>query len=397
MKKSLLYSIAAFLVFLLSTCITPFTPRGKEMQRESLVIGGDIILNGYTKIFISLSRALDSDNKVIYVTNVSVRIEDTKGNSYLGFLNKPINAPSHFLFDTRAFPLDRQYKLCVRTQDGKEYESDFLTPLVSPPIDTIDFEINETNTAVEFFVTSYGDQNTSPYYKWNYIEDWEFTAKYLAEYYYDPNQNQIVPFTSPANTYYCWNQSESASILVAKTDHLENNTVYREKLNTIYNTSEKISYLYSIEVAQMSISKDAYRYWSNLKKNTYEIGGIFAPQPSEMMGNIRCVSDPDIHVLGYISAGTVSTKRIFVDAKNIGIYVPPSCPFMDLSEFFDGYNLPSNRKVYDIGGRVVGPVGGSPYSPNWGPYEVDWAPIGCVDCKNRGTKNKPFFWPNNHN
>ena len=75
---------------------------------------------------------------------------------------------------------------------------------------------------------------------------------------------------------------------MGKTDHLESNTVYH-KLNTIHRTSDKISYLYYTEVKQMSISEEAYNYWSNLQRNSEEIGGIFAPQPSEMIGNIRFV------------------------------------------------------------------------------------------------------------
>jgi len=291
------------------------------------VIEGDIILNSDSKVFLSFSNALDDFNAISYLSNAQVWVESSMGEQYTGVVTFDANARPYYLVPTNNLNPAQQYKLCVHLS-GQQYESDLLTPWVAPEIDSIEFAVDDTKTWVDFFVTSYGDANDSRYYKWTFREDWEFASTYFTQYYYDPDVDKILPYPANPPIYYCWNQSESSSILIARTDHLHDNTVFQQKLLTIDNRSLKISYLYSMELYQMSISQEAYIYWSALKKNTEEIGGIFAPQPSEMHGNIHCMTDPGIKVLGYISAGTLAAKRIFASRQDIGIFIPYLCSIL---------------------------------------------------------------------
>ena len=147
----------------------------------------------------------------------------------------------------------------------------------------------------------------------------------------------------------------------------------------------------------MSISKDAFTYWSVIMKNTNEVGGIFAPQPSELYGNIRCVSNPELRTLGYISAGTRTEKRIFVPARDIGIYVPPLCLPLNL-ENYPGYPNdppPSDFSFYSSGYRVASQSLMDVLEERDSRI-IKWLPKTCVDCTTRGTKKKPSFWPNDH-
>jgi len=125
---------------------------------------------------------------------------------------------------------------------------------------------------------------------------------------------------------------------------------------------------------------------------TDEIGDLFAPQPGRLYGNIRCMSDSETRIIGYISAGTRSVKRIFATKEEVGIYVPFStCPPMNMQELFGTRpTLPTRDDFYGLGFR---PVGLSIFSLV---DSRDWYPKECVDCTTRGTKNKPSFWPNDH-
>ena len=390
MKKKRFYTNLMILmgVILLPACITPFTPNGLGTQGGTLAIEGDIILNGDSKIYLSLSKDLQSDDEITYVTSAQVWVESERGTQYAGVLQADPNTQPYYLIHTNNLDVETSYKLCINLADGNLYESDFLTPYPTSEIESIDYIVDDTKTVVDFFVTSYGNENISRYYKWRFREDWEINSLYVSNYFYDPNTDMIVPFTTVPNMYYCWNQAESSSILIAKTDHLDENTVYQQKLNTIYYLNDKISNLYSLELTQMSISHEAYIYWSALKKNTDEIGGIFAPQPNEMYGNIRCITNPALKALGYISAGIVASKRIFLTSEDIGIYVSSRCPFFDPLEASPPPGLPLTvRQIYELGYMVV----------KQDVYDsVNWAPITCVDCRARGTKNKPLFWPNDH-
>ncbi|MCL2726991.1 MAG: DUF4249 domain-containing protein [Bacteroidales bacterium] len=383
-----LYNCSILLLGVITTaCITPFTPKGVESDEGSLVIEGDIILNGDTKIYLSLLRALDSPFSITYVTNAQVWVENQHGTTYSGSVKVEPNEPPYYIIDTRILSLDQQYKLCVHLQDGRRYESNFLTPLVTPEIDAIGFMVDDSKTSVDFHVTTHDSNSASRFYKWRYIEDWEIVAHYYTNVYYDRSLRTVRQYATPAPYYYCWRHSKSSTV-VAKTDHLNQNLVYQQRLNTVDRRDDRISYLYSMELLQMSITKEAHSYWSVLKRNTDEIGSIFAPQPTDLHGNIRCITDPGVRVIGFISAGTITTKRIFVTSQEIGIYTPFLCNPMDTA-LFDGWRTPPTfADYYDYGFRIVG------FDIASGGHE--WFPRACVECTARGTKNKPPFWPNNH-
>ena len=368
---------------LFTSCITPFTFKGIEGDEGCLVIEGDIIVHGDTKVYLSSLRPLGSNYDVSYIIQAAVWVESQQGDRYTGSLSIEANEPPCFLINTRTLSLEQQYKLCVLLLDGTLYESNLLTPLNTPEIDAIGFTIHEVKNAVDFHVTTYGGNNASPYYKWTYIDDWEVVSAYHTNIYFDSRTNVIRQYTDDFPLLYCWNRSKSTAI-ITRTDHLRENTVFQQKLNTIPYRDDRISYLYSMEVHQMSNSMEAYTYWSVLHRNTDKIGSIFAPQPSELYGNIRCISHPKLKVFGYISAGTRSMKRIFATAQDIGIYYSPyRCYPLN----FGQTTPPSFSDLYGWGYRPVG------LSPN---ESIDWLPVECVECTRRGTKNKPPFWPNNH-
>ena len=386
LKRVLKYLFMLLPVSLLVTCITPFSPEGLEESGGTLVIEGDIILNGYTKVYVSESRDLDSSDPIKYHLNAEVSVLSDRGDEYRGSLVLESHLPPHYIIDTRDLPFDRNYFLRVVLVNGLRFESDYLSPesAHTPEIDAIDFVVNDRKTSVDFTVTTYGNQNTSRYYRWSFVEDWEITSVYLPTHYFDPTIGRILQYFTDPLLYYCWRQAISSPVIVAKTDHLENNSVIRQRVHTIYAWDDRISFLYSMELQQMSISKEAYTYWESMRKNTDELGGIFAPQPSEVYGNIHLVhsdNQPDIKVLGYISVGTVTSKRIFVNGGEIGIYQQMSgCDPLDT-----GDTPMTNTQKYRAGYRYTGDD-----------IDEEWALLRCVDCTTRGTKNRPSFWPNNH-
>ena len=378
----------------LVACITPFSPSGMDAGGGTIVIEGDIILNGDTKVYVSESRALEGNESVRYLSNAIVSVQSDQGEVYMGALifSVEMTTRPYYLINTKGLPLDRRYWLSVSLPDGRTFYSEPQTPLITPEIDSIEFFVNESKTAVDFTVTTYSDRHFSPYYRWTFTDDWEVHSYYHPMYYFDPLMGEFLPYPEyPPPIYYCWNRSESTAIVVAQTDQLENNTVYRQKVYTIGHTSDKISVLYANEVQQISLSLEAHRYWETLRKNTDEIGGIFAPQPSEQYGNIHTVPMDDKvseRVLGYISVGTVATKRLFVSEEEIDIY-NPEYQCANSSIYFD--KEADHMYLYRNGYRVSE----ASYDPMLGEV-IWWALAVCVDCTTRGTKNKPSFWPNDH-
>lgn len=155
--------------------------------------------------------------------------------------------------------------------------------------------------------------------------------------------------------------------------------------------SPKIGIRYSILVNQYAISKEAYEYYQMLEKNTENLGTLFDPQPSQLTGNITCVSHPSEVVIGYFDALSEQSKRLFIDKSQLPAWststgyeacksdtvdildVPPFRPgwmFIEKQFFYKATNM--GCCIYTMGAVI--------------------AKNECVDCRTTGTNIKPDFW-----
>jgi hypothetical protein len=161
-------------------------------------------------------------------------------------------------------------------------------------------------------------------------------------------------------------------------------------------TSEKIHLRYSILVKQYALTSDAFNYFTLLKKNTEQLGSIFDAQPSSLTGNIHCISDPAELAIGYVTAGQISQKRIFIDASSLPAYTP-STPYgqctLDTLLYFRklGGQYPIIQQevkllLYTGVKDPIDKVGDYPSGGFTGAFPI------CVDCTLRGTNKKPAFW-----
>ena len=120
-----------------------------------------------------------------------------------------------------------------------------------------------------------------------------------------------------------------------------------------------------------------------MKKNTEDLGSIFSPQPSELKGNLHCISNPSEYVVGYVTASSVTEKRIFITAAEV-----PDFGFQwNCTEIVVPNNADSMRFYFD----------GLAYSPyhqdGVPPFAIQASQKPCVDCVyDGGSKQKPIFW-----
>lgn len=137
--------------------------------------------------------------------------------------------------------------------------------------------------------------------------------------------------------------------------------------------------LYYIEVQQNRIRKEAYEYFKNIQRNIEQTGSIFSPIPTEVRGNIVCVSDPKEWVLGYVDVTSTTIMKRFMP---------------ELRDFYEtSYDCAKNILTgMALDGYTYYIYSGAPTVPN------RYAPFRCVDCTydGRGTKNKPSWWPTDH-
>jgi hypothetical protein len=384
-----LFATAAMASSVLATgCKKPYAPKLVSSPTKYLVVEG-IINSGDSTIFklsrtVNLTSSLDS----VAELNAQVTVEGNDGNNY------PIPEVGHGEYAAPALGLDttKQYRVMIKTADGKQYRSDFTASKSTPPIDSIGFSIQ--SKGLQLYVNTHDPKNSTRYYRWDYQETWQFHAKYESTYI--SNDTTIIPRTAAQQVYYCFHSDVSSSITLGSSARLQQDIIYQQPLTQIPSTSEKIETRYSILVKQYALTSDAFNYWQNLKKNTEQLGSIFDAQPSELTGNIHCITNPAEPVIGYISVGNVQQKRVFIDNTQLPhSWIPDypyTCPF-DTLLYCRGMSC-INQVAQDL---IPLPPAEQPLSPyyNAGVIAGYYATYkDCMDCTIRGTQVVPTFWKN---
>lgn len=378
MGTKILY-ISTVSVGTLAGCIKPFTPVTTTTNANILVIEGFISTNDSTIVKLSRTVIVASKTSFNAETKATITIEDAQSTVYT--LTETVKGT----YVTPALSLDntKQYRLRIKTSNGKTYISALVNVQVTPPIDSIGF--NLTPAGMQVYADAHDLNTNARYYKYTYRETWKFHAFFDVEYIADGTG--IVPRTAAQLMYYCYQTDTSANITLASTATLSQNLVYQAPIALVPPPSEKIEIEYSILVAQRALSKDAYTFWFNLRKNTEELGSIFDALPFQAAGNIYNISDTLEPVIGFVSAGTVQKKRVFIFRRSI-----PSSWITDIPGLCSAdsafYNFPPNPKIdpKGVGGDYI-----SLFGEHGGGWLYSLEPT-CIDCRVRGNIKPPSYW-----
>ena len=369
--------------------------------KSEVVIQGRILRGGETIIYMTQTQPMGTVLKQeTQIENAKIKVIGQNGyqSEYAEY-----DADNHYyVIDTKDLPNNTQYVLQAEA-NGETFQSEFLTLLETPDIEDINYK--ELEDGISIHVSTKNSDNESRYYMWSYEEDWEFTATYdlialstLGRLIY--NKYTYNELTSYVNPYYrCWKHDESQSIHIYTTKDLNQNVVKDVELLHIPIDDSRISYIYSILVKQFSLSEEAYSYYASLKKFSEESSGLFTPMPYEVKGNIKCTSSPEIKAKGYVLASNIKTKRIFIyesDFKNIySTYHDAACNIessFDAAKRSNLWTFAWNDRV-NLDDAVI-------MSPNNNIIDLEDIIYskGCVDCRfiEGATKQRPDFWPNNH-
>ena len=197
--------------------------------------------------------------------------------------------------------LERKYRLKIEI-DKHEYASDFSYPIETPEIDSIFWRKRAQREPVMIYIATHSPENELMYYRWSYKEDWEY--------------HSFLDKSEYGYSHRCWTSANSRGIFLSSAE----NTIFGQTTETIVKmapSDRKLSALYRIIVTQNAISKRAHDYFVNVKKNAENMGGLFAPTPSELRGNIVCITDQNKTVIGYIDVSTTTQKMQYVSGKKV--------------------------------------------------------------------------------
>jgi hypothetical protein len=375
------------LAIVLAGCKKPYSPPALIARGSYLVVEGVINTTGLTAIKLSRTVNVANKNAINPVTGATLTIEDSQNNIF------PLSETSagNYRSANNTFDISHKYRLRIKTIDNQQYLSDFEGVEPTPPIDSIGFNFNTITTGINVYVNTHDPNNNTHYYRWEYEETWQFHAKYFSNYISDGTE--IIDRPQSEDIYSCFTGDTSSNIVLGSSAKLKQDIIYQNTIITIPSTSEKIETKYSILLRQYALTGEAYNFWVNLKKNTEQLGSIFDPEPSNINGNIHNVSNPAEAVIGYISACTVQSKRIFITSAQLPQTWQTTYPYTCETDSIFVVDKEGYHQVQAI--LVPLPNTEIPISAFPDPFHLKGyisAEVDCVDCTIRGTKVQPAFW-----
>ncbi len=381
MKKfTVCLSFGFCLMLFLSACRQTFNPPAIAAVNNYLVVDGviNIRTNGITTINLNRTRNLGDTIKTgIPELNANVNIEGEDGTSY----HLIDSSGSGFYSSAPLFlNLNQKYRYNITTGDARKYLSDYVPAQVTPPLDSLYYRQPGDLT---FYVDTHDPMNNTHYYRWDYVETWAHDATLSTPWVVVGDRIEVADTNN--QTTYCWTTRPSSEILLGNSSALSADIIKQQQILVIPQGDIRLDKRYSLLFRQYALTEDAYTYWKLIQKTSEQVGSLFDVQPTQLVGNIHCVTNPNEPVIGFASASTVEQTRIFIYQSTLNNWMHNSIIYA-----CDTLEIPVNVSDYRI---YVYPD--TLYAPYYfitnGPLVL--ASKTCLDCLLTGGTNKqPSFW-----
>ncbi len=357
-------------------CLDPYTPPALQSNVNYLVVEGFLDIGGTTTIQISRTALLSTHDPVVAEANATVFIEGENGNTYA---LPESTTPGTYVRQNLIINPTIPYRLNITTSNQKKYASDFVPFKQVPPIDSITWAVEDND--VRIYANAHDDKANTRYYLWKFNETWAYHSKYNSIVKFE--KGQVFNRDVTEDIFHCWSARPSPQIQVTSTTSLSMDVVSDYLLEAIPLNSIKFQSEYSVLVHQYALTRDAYDYWLQVKKNTENIGTIFGPQPSQIASNIHCLTNPDEPVVGYFSASSVEQQRIYIFQREL----PPTSVITGY-ESCEADTLLLQYVRDHRGGLLIDPIYKNLTLIGYRVSNDD-----CVDCRRHGGVTvKPDFW-----
>jgi hypothetical protein len=385
--KSLKYIAIIVLVIIFGTCSEPYTPEISKYE-NILVIDG-FITNDQGPYTVRLSRSFKyGETESLPEQNAVVFVKDDQGN-IASFEETSPGLYSTIDPDFRGL-IGRQYQLYVNTNDLQTYESEFVELKKVPAIENLYAEFGEKTGKTELeqgfyiYVDTYDPENQTRYYRYDYVETWQFGVPYPSHYIVE--DGLLVFRTEEVGS--CWKTVNSEDILVTTSENMQSDIIRRFPVHFVSTVSNRLTIRYSILVRQYSITREAYVFWEQLKATNQEMGTLFDKQPAQVKGNIYNVDNIESPVIGFFEASCVDSKRIFLTHSNVPAGTKLTSGFADCYSQY--LIIPKNNYLEYSNRGYCMVLDASNEQILFGLGVV--STFRCCDCTLTGSAIRPDFW-----
>jgi hypothetical protein len=385
MMHSSIYKISCvcLVIALAVRCKQTYAPPAITAPNNYLVVDGFINTGANAVTTIHLTRTRNLNDSAVAGSpelnaQVSIVAAGASGASY------PLSDPANTgIYSSAALNLDitQQYSIAIATSDGQKYSSDPVACLQTPPMDSIYWRQPSDLTV---YVDTHDPTNRVRYYRWDYSETWQHDSQLNTTWALDGNM--IIATDSTDQKHECWSTDSSSNVLIATTAALGQDVIKAFPVITIPNGDPRMEIGYSILVRQYALTEDAYNYWLLIEKTSENLGTLFDLQPTQLIGNLHCLTNPSQPVIGFMTACTLQQQRIYIDISSLN----------DWQHNSPGFGCDTVEIAQDFAQPFLYTYPDTNYAP-W--YFITFGPLVlaskiCLDCTLLGGTNiKPPFWP----
>ncbi len=380
------YTVAILLIILIigSSCIERYD-NDYQLDFVPLLVVDGIITNESENQEIILSRSIDVQSYGLNAfSGCDVFVIDESGDHYIFYETKD----GHYqgIIPMEKLVVGNFFKVLITSPNGSEYESGYEEMTFCPKVDSVYYELTEPRynqstqqmgDGVQIYVDLKVDDSYSQFYRWKLIETYEYHATWPIKRYWAGQWFDEMP--ADYSKFICYKNSLVRELYSVTTQYVDEEYL-KAPLIYVDNSSQRLLFKYSLLVKQFSLSQNSYRYWDLLKQNSQENGGLFDKQPANIVGNIKCTTNPSEKVLGYFSVSSVTTKRIFIEHVEELEFKDLFCDPIIIEGMDIIYSGPADWPIY---------IAPPPENPN-GIYSGSKK---CFDCTEAGGFiEKPDFW-----
>ena len=378
------WKIIVVLLWVLSSCRTPYDPEIPPNELQVLVVEGYLDTEGM-KSELKLSRTVPLSSIKSNLPELGAKIF-LKGKTGTEF---PLIEKGDGVYEFQSNIAESEsYVLEIILNSGERYLSAELKPIITPEI--LDGGFKRDEEGVEVFVSTKGNADADDFL-WTFEETWIYRPRIRTSYVYDPVLKDVRIRKDTEQNSLCFKTEPSPSIVLETSSRFQDQVVFQKTVTEIPNGDERIMERYSILISQKGIASSDVQFWEILKKNTEDIGSIFSPLPSLIAGNITSMDPGQNPVIGQVSLGVVRQKRIYINLIDVSPwnYLDPA--FNDCvieqeailakdyqTAFGNGAVVPTRELMQ--GTTIVG------YFPS---------SKRCTDCTLYASPLKPEFWQDN--
>ncbi|MCY1636752.1 DUF4249 domain-containing protein, partial [Marinifilum sp. D737] len=316
------------------------------------------------------SVEINSHDSLLFETGAQIITHCDDGTSVLLFET----APGKYINTNPSFTgeVNKSYWIEITTKNGNVFESNpeiMLSPIsiskIYGEVDKVIIDKDEIKNAVKFYFDLQNPLNDTNFLLWEYNASWEW--------------HTIVNIPKSENpAYTCYPKEHSNKVFIYDASNLEVKSLSHLPVTSIAEDDVKLNYEYYLQIEAYTISKDCYKFWSNIKKVSQSNGSLFDVIPSNVEGNIHCCNGNE-QVLGYfqVSSHTKNSNSFKSENYDINFSLEPiECRTLQMTSF--AYDP---LKYHIVTVEVFPEVVIYHVKPNF-----------CYDCSLKYSRTKPSFW-----